>query len=128
MFIHFWDTLWCAPSVRPVKTLLFDKILINTKREKLLQIIPFSVSSIGVVCLGRGVSDTTLFISLAIKCYGDVATLTLQFASRCGFPSFCSLSISSCLLHYRFPILWKTPPPAVTSKWQHRRKVVMLIM
>jgi hypothetical protein len=73
----------------------------------------------------------TLFTLSVVRSYGDVATLTWQFASRFCFPDFVhfvfpmvpvapSLSLS--------PTLETHPPFSVMSTWQHRRNFLLLTM
>jgi hypothetical protein len=84
----------------------------NTERYKegtVVANLVFSISCVGIFYLGRAVT-ALLFTSSVVKCYGDVATLTWQFASRCGFP---------VSIHFVFPVVLLNPPVPLPLLWKH---------
>jgi hypothetical protein len=65
-------------------------------------------SSNGISLPGTNRCTATLLASSAMKTYGNVATLTKQFATRCGFPSF---------VHPVFPAVSVSPSVPLPLLW-----------
>jgi hypothetical protein len=85
------------------------------------------VSSVGI--LKESLRFYTLY-TINSKYYGDIATLTWEFASRCGLTGFLHsvFPVVSLFLSLPFPLLWKHSSSTVMLMLQYRRNILLSII